>query len=126
MNKVKYAVIILLIILISCILGSIYFKTTVDHFKVLIEQIMEYVMIEDYDKATEIAEILSIEWTKREHILAFIVHNKEIDEITFNMPRLESYIDKKYVNELRAECEKIMTVLDHMWYIERPSLYNLL
>lgn len=116
----------MVVIVLICVWGLFYLNSSINYFKNSIINIVKAAAEEDYEKANELAEILAIDWTRKEKVLTFVISNKELDEVTFSVSVLESYIGSDYYNELRATCEKMIYILDHIWYFERPSLYNLL
>lgn len=126
MNKVKYAVIIMLIVIAFCIWALYYLHSCSEYFGDIIIQIMDNAVDDNYQKASELSELLAIEWTKKEKILSIVANNKELDEITFIIYELESYADQEHISELRASCEKITTILAHIWQFQKLSLYNLI
>lgn len=126
MYRIKHAIILLVITITACICGLIYLNNTINYFKDSIVDIMDSAAKQDFKKASELSELLAMDWDEKEKILTFVVNNKELDEITFCMSQLESYVDEEYINELRAVCEKVITILDHIWDFEKPNLYKLL
>ena len=126
MKRFIAAIVILSVLLTATIIGIVYLKHVVDDISGIVVNLMEAAADNDYDKARNLAEIVSIEWKQREKILIFATQNKEMDELTFTISGLESLVSEDYWPDLRSQCEKILTILEHIWESERPSFHNIL
>lgn len=126
MKRVTYGFIILIFVISITFFGLYSTKNKLDYMGQEISYILDYIEKEDFTAAGKKAKETSEAWIDIEDVIKFFVQKDQLDEITFNIVALESLSNSQHSVELRAECEKIIGLLNHIWDREKPSLHNIL
>lgn len=92
----------------------------------IIKDIEASVESKNYNESYELANKLKEYWNSREEILVYFVRHHELDELTSAASRLSHLIKHGDVAEFSAECEKILTLINHIMESEIPYLKNIL
>ena len=124
MNRVKYAVIILLLSIGFCAL-SIYHLTQV-HDEMLddLTRIEQAAELEDTPLIHDLCLDLESKWQEGEYLLLSHIHHDRVEEITTSVARLPALAKYEHYGELLAEVNLIRSNVEHLWESEVPNMWG--
>lgn len=128
-SRIIAAVLLILFSLSVSIAALLYSKNSVEDTRQNIEKLrMEIKSGEDdsYDLANRISE----DWKKKEHIISTYTPHREIEEVGKMIDILPQMVQNMQAYDTRDEvlyqCEMILAILRHLATIEVPYIRNLL
>ena len=126
MKRLIIAYSLMCLIIAAITFSLIYNYQTKKQMTALLDSVYQSAEKGDIPAATQGVKQFLNTWNKKEKILILVLHHNKTDEINLIASEFEAYISLGEIPEFCASVKKVISLLDHMWETEQPSLKNIL
>ena len=126
MKHLISAAAMLLAVTVFCCINTIYMGTIVDNTSELISGALELAEGGKWNEAQELCSKASEYWKEKNDYLGTVLNHNISDKISESIPSLAKLAKWQETGEFTAQAEEMLTYLEHLKEMERPSLSNIL
>lgn len=126
MKKLCCAVLILLAILATTLYNSWYLQTLVSDYTQHLNHVRELADAGNWKQAESETKLVWQQWQEHEFYLYSMLHHDELDQICITMDEVLEYLNLAERDQFNATNTRLITQLNLLAEMERPTLQNIL
>lgn len=126
MKHLIYAAAILLAVTVFCCVNNIHMGSIVDNTSGLISDALMLAEDGKWNEAQELCSQASEFWTGKNNYLGTVLNHNVSDKISESIRSLVKLAKWQETAEFTAQASEMLTYLEHIKEMERPSLSNIL
>ena len=126
MKRLWAAVAVLILLLASAILTGRWTQSVTEDLIVQLQSAQELTREDDWEQALEITEQVMQKWQSQNLPLHALLRHTETDEIWLSLQAVIEYLKLQEMDQYAAANAQLVTQLELLAEMERPSLENVL
>ena len=126
MKRFITSIVLFSVTLAACVAETIFLNDAVAKFTQDIDYIMQNASNENIDKATQLAEDVTVKWQEQQAFISTFINHDRLEEISQSIISLNASLCQQQIEDFFVECEVAKSQLNHLKDTEFPSIQNIL